>query len=397
MLGPEVAEVRELKRSSSVDVPAAHEERAPALKRWLMRHLVFVLTVVLPTIVAVIYFGLIASDVYISESQFIVRRNQPQGMPNAGTLGDLLQSTGIAHVQDDSSLVQDFILSRDALKQLDERLGVRKLYSSSNVDIFSRFPGLAWNSSFEYLYQYYTRRISVEPDSDSSVLNLTVHAYTAEDAQRINDLLLELAERMVNTLNDRSRRDLIQFAEQDVKIAEDKAREATLALYAYRSHNLVYDPDKQAEIAATSIARMQEELVDAETQLVQLTRITPSNPQISALKGRIDTLRSAIADQVAKVTSVNGSLSSHAEKMDRLLVDLTFSDKLLGTALASLEAARSQALHQELYLDRLVQPNLPDYPMEPRRVRAIFTVLAVGMILWGVASLVLASIREHAD
>jgi capsular polysaccharide transport system permease protein len=44
-----------------------------------------------------------------------------------------------------------------------------------------------------------------------------------------------------------------------------------------------------------------------------------------------------------------------------------------------------------------VQPSLPDKAMEPRRVRCMFTVLLVGMIAWGVVSLLIAAIREHSD
>jgi capsular polysaccharide transport system permease protein len=35
--------------------------------------------------------------------------------------------------------------------------------------------------------------------------------------------------------------------------------------------------------------------------------------------------------------------------------------------------------------------------VEPRRLRAIVTVLVLSLIAWGVASLLVASIREHAD
>ncbi len=367
------------------------------MKRWLNRHLVFALTVLVPTIVAIVYFGLIASDVYISESRFVVRHSQQPAIPSGGSLGDLLQSTGLAHSDDDASLVHDYILSRDALKELDEKLGVGKLYSNHGVDLLSRFPGLDWNGSFENFHRYYQRRVSIGLDSSSSVSVLTVHAYAAEDARKINDTLLQMAERLVNTLNDRSRHDLIRFAEEDVKIAADKAKDAAVALFEYRSRNSVFEPNKQAEIQLEGIAKLQEEMVETETQLVGLAKLAPVNPQITTLKGRIDTLREAIVGEAAKITSANGSLSAHAAKVDRLLVDLEFTDKLLSTALASLEMARSQALRQELYLDRLVQPSLPDYAMEPRRVRSVFTVLAVGLILWGAVSLVLASIREHAD
>ena len=77
------------------------------MKRWLNRHLVFALTVLVPTIVAIVYFGLIASDVYISESRFVVRRSQQPAIPSSGSLGELLQSTGLTHSDEDASLVHD--------------------------------------------------------------------------------------------------------------------------------------------------------------------------------------------------------------------------------------------------------------------------------------------------
>ena len=56
-----------------------------------------------------------------------------------------------------------------------------------------------------------------------------------------------------------------------------------------------------------------------------------------------------------------------------------------------------EALRKQLYLDRLVQPNLPDKAMEPRRIRSVFTVLLVALIAWAVVSLLVAAIREHSD
>jgi capsular polysaccharide transport system permease protein len=35
--------------------------------------------------------------------------------------------------------------------------------------------------------------------------------------------------------------------------------------------------------------------------------------------------------------------------------------------------------------------------MEPRRIRSMFTVLILGLVLWAVFSMLIASIREHAD
>jgi len=44
-----------------------------------------------------------------------------------------------------------------------------------------------------------------------------------------------------------------------------------------------------------------------------------------------------------------------------------------------------------------VQPNQPDRWVEPRRLRSVLMVFLLGLIVWGVVSLVVASIREHAE
>ena len=53
--------------------------QASAMKLWFLRHWLFVLMVVAPTLSAIVYYGLIASDVYVSESRFRVRSPRAPG------------------------------------------------------------------------------------------------------------------------------------------------------------------------------------------------------------------------------------------------------------------------------------------------------------------------------
>jgi capsular polysaccharide transport system permease protein len=362
---------------------------------WLKRHIALVLTVIVPTCAAILYYGFFASDVFISESRFLVR--SPQHQSQSGLFGEILQGSGLSHSQDDTYSVHDYILSRDALLELDTKLGVRNAFSSKHVDPLNRFPGLYWDNSFEEFYRYYGKHVGVEYDPASSISTLTVHAFTAQDAQQINVLLLQMSESLVNTLNQRSRQDLIRYAEDEVKLATDKATVAAVALFEYRSKHEVFEPDKQAAIQLESVAKIQEELITTEAQLAQVQKLSPNNPQISGLESRADTLRHAIVTEAAKVTSANGSFSARAPNFERLTIETVFADKQLGVALAGLESARSEALRQQLYLERLVQPSLPDKAMEPRRARSMLTVFLIGLIAWGVVSLLIAAIREHSD
>jgi capsular polysaccharide transport system permease protein len=362
--------------------------------RFFAKNKILWLTVIIPTVLAIIYYGLIASDVYISESRFVVR--SPQRQTQTG-LNAFLAGTGFSRSQDDTYSVHDFVLSRDALKELDEKVSIRKLFSSKDADFINRFPGLDWDDSFESFYRYYKKRVGVDYDTVSSITTLNVRAFTAEDAKRINDLLLNMGERLVNNLNDRSRQDLIKFATQEVTVAESKAKTAALALSSFRTSQSVFDPDRQSAIQLQGVAKLQEELLATEAQLNQIRRVSPNNPQVSSLASRVTSLRNTIAAETSKVAGGGASLTSKSANFERLVLEKGFADKQLASALTSLETARSEAERKQLYLERLVQPNLPDKALEPRRIRSVFMVFAVGLIAWGVISLLVASVKEHTE
>ncbi|MGY4830599.1 hypothetical protein ACVNIS_18655 [Sphaerotilaceae bacterium SBD11-9] len=374
----------------------ATKGRLPSLWRRVRRRFdnIFLITVLLPTLAAGVYYGLIASDVYISESRFVVRNPQRQQMTG---LGSLLQGSGFSRSQDDTYSVHDYVLSRDALHELDKQLQVRKAFASDRVDWFNRFPGPSPDDSFEAFFRHYRKHVLVEYDTVSSITTLYVRAYTAQDARNINDLLLQMGERLVNNLNDRSRQDLIQVAQKEVQIAEERAKSAALGLSGYRSRQSVFDPDRQSALQLQGVARLQEELLGAEAQLAQLRMLSPANPQIPSLVSRIEVLRKTIAGESSKVAGGEGSFSNKSTAFDRLALEKLFAERQLATALAALETARNEAQRKQLYLERLVQPNLPDMALEPKRIRSILMVLVVGLVLWGVVGLVVASVKEHTE
>ncbi len=93
----------------------------------------------------------------------------------------------------------------------------------------------------------------------------------------------------------------------------------------------------------------------------------------------------------------SGGLVAQSPEYDRLVLEKTFADRQLGTALAALDTARAEAQRKQLYLERLVQPHLPDYAVEPRRIRSVLTVFVLGLVAWGVLSLIVAGVREHTE
>ena len=362
--------------------------------RFLRKNRLFLLCVALPTALAIVYFGVMASDVYVSESRFVVRSPQK---PTVSGLGALLQGVGFSKAQDDSYTVHDYVLSRDALKEIESKLNVAQSYSGTNVDIFNRFGALDFDKSFEALYKYYQKKVEVQQDTASSISTVTVRAYTAQDAFNINQKLLELSEGLVNRLNERGRQDLIRSAAAEVADAEKNSKNAASALSGYRNAKGVVDPERQATVQLQQVAKLQDELIATTTQLAQLKAFTPQNPQIQALELRAKTLRAEMATETTKVAGGDRSLANKAADFQRFALEREFADKQLGSALASLESARNEAQRKQVYIERIVQPSLPDIATEPKRLRSILATFVLGLVAWGILSMLLAGVREHQD
>lgn len=354
----------------------------------------FTLTVIVPGLFSALYFGLLASDVYVSESQFVVRSPEK---PAASGLGMLLQSAGFANAGEEVFTAKAFAESRDALRALNKGGAYEKAYTRSDISWFDRFNPFGAHDSFEDLYRYFSSHIQITADPTTSVSTLTVRAFSGVDAYRINRQLLEMSEATVNKLNERGQADLVRYATVEVAAAKKRAEDAAIALAQLRTRSGIVDPEKQAEIQMQMISKLQDELIAAKTQLAQFQAFTPQNPQIPPLRKRIAVIQAEIDEQSGLLVGGRKSVATSAVEFQRRMLENQLAEKQLTSVLASLEDAKSEARRQQVYVERIVAPNLPDAPLEPRRLRGILATLAIGLAAWGILSMLLAGVREHAN
>lgn len=356
--------------------------------------LLFHLCVTTPTLLATLYFSLFASDVYISESRFVVRSpNKPQ----TTGFGELLKTVGFSNSGDEIFAANDYLESRDALKELNEHGQVVKSYGNYGVSIFNRFDPIGFNSSFEDLYKYFSEKVSIEYDSSTSITTLDVRAYNAKDARQFNEAMLQQAEGVVNRLNVRARNDLLDNAKSEVEKARLEAIQAAQQLAAYRDKSGVIDPDKQATVQLQMVSKLQDELISSRIQLDNVRKLASQSSEIPALQAQIAGLEASIETEMQRAAGGPNSLSKTAIEYQRLLFDDQFAQKKLTATLASYEEARLDVLHKQSYVERIVQPNLPDKAQEPYRVRGVFAAFAMGLIAWGILSMLLASLKDHVE
>lgn len=354
----------------------------------------FALTVLVPTTIAIVYYGLIASDVYVSESRFVVRSAQRQSQ--SSVVGALLQGSGLSRAQDDTYPVIDYIRSRDALRKLNDKDYILQAYTSRG-DFGSRFHQ-SFDDSFEALWKYYDGHIvTVDFDSSTSITTLKVRAFTARDAAHIDELLLQYGEQLINQMNTRAAQDAITLSQQQVELAAKKAKDAAAALASYRNSETIFDPDKQSALQLQQIAGLQKNMMDAKTQLAQLLAIAPANPQVPTLRTQIETLQMQIATMTNAVAGSHGSLSDKAASYVRMQLDAEFANRELASAMTSLENARAEAQRQQLYLERVIQPSEPDSAIEPKRLQSIAATFLLGIVAWGILTIFIAGVKEHKD
>lgn len=366
-----------------------------ALALWVKRRRWFLLAVVLPTCCAILYYGLIASDIYISESRFVIK-SPDQKRGQISTLANLVQTTGLSGGQEQTNEVLTYVRSRDALQALDKNVALRDRFANPQADALSRFPGLFGDNSFESLFRYYGKMIDARMDAETSTAIIKAKAFNPEDAYRINRELLDLSEQLVNRLNGRAQSKAIIEAQKQVALATQRARNARIALSQYRNAQAIIDPGKQAggvlEIANTLTG----ERAALQAQLDLMQRLTPRNPSIPALRDRVNAISRQIAAQDSRVVGNGSGIASKMGGYENLLVEQEFSTETLNAANAALVQARAESQRQQFYLERVVDPNLPDNPLLPKRLTNILVVFASALCLYFIFWMFTVGVLEHA-
>lgn len=369
--------------------------RGHAFLLWLKKRRWFALFVILPTLLAAIYYGFIASDIYVSESRFVIK-SPDQKRTQMTSLANLIQTTGLSGGQEQANEVLEFVRSRDALRELEKTPGIRMAFAAPQADFISRFPRIFADASFESLYKYYGRMVDARLDSETNTAIITAKAFTSHDAAAINEELLKLSEAMVNRLNTRAQTQGIAEARKQVDLATERARTARIALAQYRNAKEIIDPAKQAvgvlEIANTMIAQR----AALQAQLDEMQRVAPNNPSIPALRQRIAAIATQIASQDNRVVGSDNGIASKMGGYENLLVEQEFATQNLNVANAALVQARAEAVRQQFYLERVVDPNTPDDAQLPRRFLSILVVAATMTCLYFVGWMLIVGILEHA-
>lgn len=396
--------LRRTTRSESASGPLWRTEEMPEGQqnwlKWLLRK-PFLLLVILPTLLAALYFYAVAAPQYVSEARFVVnsRSSDANAQMSAmrGLAGAALGGFGGA-ASGEANSVRDFLTSLDAVMEADARLDLISLWRRPEADFLARL----WDTEPELLTRYYNSMVNVTLDPTTNVTTLRVRSFRPQDSLTLAEALLESAEALVNRLSERARNDTLRLAQQEIDIAERRVLESRSAMVRFREQERDLDSAGTAQAAVALRGQLEAALAQARAELTErLQFMRPDNPALQGTRNRIDALERQIASERSRHTDTNsavdnGILSRQLAAYERLMLERQFADQQLASATASLEAARVEAQRQHLYLSRIVQPNLAVYPLYPRKLTSVASIFVGLAIAYGIGWLLIVGMREHA-
>ena len=351
-----------------------------------------VVAVVLPTVLSIVYYAFIASDEYESVASFTIRSAEGGGGPAGFEL--FIAAVPGSSGGRDAMLVEAFVESREMFEKLRAETDWSEHYQKEG-DPFSR---LAEDADSEEAFEYYRDHVKVEFDSTSGIVELTIRAYSAEKAQAFAQAIVAASEEMVNQLNVRARADRMELAQREIARAEERLRAARAALIAFQAETDEINPLEAATAIFQVRSQLEAELASARAELTALRYThTANSPEIQAARRRIIALERQIENQSDRLSNGDEGLSTRIAAFEPLIVEKEFAQRAFQSALTALELARVESDRQHLYVIAIASPSAPDAATHPDEVRGVLTVAAYCFALLGVGSLLLASVREHAN
>ncbi|MHC5654076.1 hypothetical protein [Celeribacter sp.] len=348
---------------------------------------------VVPVTWALLFYGLIAADRYVSETKFIVRGVNSQQI---GGLSVLLRSFGLARANDDAYAIHSYIRSRDAMDELMKQVDLRAVYTRPEADFITGYSTLFGDTS-EGFFRYFSDQIVVEEDIQTGITTLRVSAYRPQDAVAIARALLSLSEARVNQMNDRARRDALDAAGELLSEAETRVIESQTAITAYRNRVLMVDPEENVSKRTELIAALTSEMVEDEVLLRQLRTSSPNNPRIPPLVTKITSLRDQIAEEQGQIAGSDASIASKISDYEGLVLKRVLADKAFESAMRTIDNARQETQRKRIYIEAVVSPHQPDKSTEPKRLRRIFTVMIISFAAFVMIYLLVSGGRDHLN
>ncbi len=346
----------------------------------------------LPTLIAAIYYSVIATPMYATNSEFVIQQSES---PAASGLGGLFQGTQFATAQD-SIAVQGYLQSRESMLRLDSSLGFRASFADPSVDALQRLDDPA---TIEGAYRIYQKYVKIAYDQTEGIIKLEVSAPDPALSADWSRQLIAFAEEQVNHLSERLRSDQMKGARESFDEAEAKLLASQERVVELQERNKVLSSEVEIGLLTSQITTLETQLTQERLALAQmLANANPNRARVEPVQRRIATLEGEISSLRSRLTEDGASGRSLARVQSELLVaetDVQTRQLLLTQAAQQLETARIEANRQQRYLSLSVAPVAPDVASYPRAFENTMVAMLIFAGIYLMIALTASILREQ--
>ena len=346
------------------------------------------------SILAALYWLVIASDRYVSEADVIVQRTD-SGRVAAPDLSAILSgdTSGNRH---DQLIMREYLLSRGVAAQLDADLNLTEHYSDWTNDPISK---LSFSDTPDQFYDYFQSRVSVEYDEYSGVLVIRAQAFSPQMAQNITARLVTAGEEFMNSSAQDLAKGQLAYLEDQVANLNRKAIAARKDVVNYQNRVGIASPAGEAEAIGSIVAELEARKTQLQTELsTKRAFLVDDHPAIVALEQQISAVNTQIEAENQRLASPQGGkLNAKIEEIERLQARAQFAEDVYRSAITSLEQLRFESTRTIKKLSVIQAPNLPQTAELPERLRQTLVYSLLAFLLAGVAQLIAMIIKDHRD
>ncbi|MEA5400723.1 hypothetical protein VB734_11810 [Synechococcus sp. BA-124 BA4] len=374
--------------------------KKPDLLGWLKKRSVLQLVLV-PIVLAGVYFFAIARDRYAVESSYVVRRSAEDISLGGGATSGLagLFAGSSQNSLEDARYLRTYLTSPQVLEDLLKTYDFDAAYARFSPDLFAGLPS---GANRQDRLKFFQKQVQVQLNEISGVITLTTVGLSPKAAYELNNFLLKQSEQFVNRLNQRIGEAQLQFARKELASSQAQLDKAKQRLLAFQSSTEVIDPKVEAGIVANSVGGLEMKLAELKLQRFTLEQQYKSKdePDLLAVIDQIAELQRLIDSERKGLVSRQGSgrnLNRKAADILKYQSAVDFAADLYKTALISAEKARVDTQRQQKFMAILSAPLLPDSPAFNWRLRGFFTVAAIALVGLSLGKFVLGVQDSHRE
>ncbi|KXA74052.1 ABC transporter permease [Bordetella hinzii] len=356
----------------------------------------FVGIVIVPMILATVYYVVFAFDRYVSAAQVAVRQvgnNEAPQMPGLAVMLSGLNPTS----REETLYLREFLTSQDMLDVLERELNWSDHYSGRWSD---PLYWLTKTAPEEDRLDYYRRLVTASFDEETGLLSVKVQAFEPEFANQVLKVILGESERFVNEISHRMAREQMAFSQNELAKARKAYEDRREEMLHFQSNNNLLDAEAAAKARASVIAELEATLTKERTTLKGLTATLDSNtPQVRQQKNRIYAIEQQLSAETQRLVSQAGGdkLNVVASRYRNLTIDAAIAEEAYKFAVGSVESARIEASKKIRSLVTVVSPNMPDSPIYPERIYNLATLFVILILMYGIVRFIIATIQDHRD